>query len=230
MLEKLLVVYCRSVRYIVWAIGRTVSFFMPVLAGVVAFEVFARYVLNSPTIWAYDTSLFLFGYISALGGAYAQQKQSHINVDILYLKVPVFVRHCFSLITIILAVGFLIVMAKLCFEKFLETYQYGFKRQTEWAPRVDHFWLMMAVAAVIFIAEYSVQFICHLFALITKRELIPSAYVDHLHAAQHQPDNADTKKANITEPDVTGDAEYADSQSKTHPISDSIIVGESRGN
>ncbi|MDN3683722.1 TRAP transporter small permease subunit [Vibrio sinaloensis] len=50
---------------------------MPILAATVAFEVFSRYVLGKPTIWAYDVSLFfLFGYIAALGGALAQQKQS----------------------------------------------------------------------------------------------------------------------------------------------------------
>ncbi|EAZ99104.1 hypothetical protein MELB17_05999 [Marinobacter sp. ELB17] len=51
--------------------GKAAAYLMPLLAGIVAFEVFARYVLNSPTIWAYDMSLFLFGYVTALGGAYA---------------------------------------------------------------------------------------------------------------------------------------------------------------
>ncbi|MCJ2376498.1 TRAP transporter small permease subunit [Vibrio sp. ZSDZ34] len=223
MLERTLVVYCRSVRYVVWGIGRSVSLLMPLLASVVAFEVFARYVMNTPTIWAYDTSLFIFGYISALGGAYAQQKQSHINVDILYLKVPIVIRRCFSILTIVLAVGFLIVMTKLCFEKFLETYEYGFRRQSEWAPRVDHFWLMMAVASLIFIAEYSVQFIGHVFALITKRELIPGAYKEHEHAAQHQPDNADTKQANKSDNEEALTAKHA-------VATDNIVVGGSRGN
>jgi len=31
-------------------------------------------------------SLFLFGYIAAFSGAYAQQQRAHINVDIQYTQ------------------------------------------------------------------------------------------------------------------------------------------------
>jgi TRAP-type C4-dicarboxylate transport system permease small subunit len=160
--------YCRLVLYIVKVIGRTVPFLLPLLAGIGAFEVFTRYVLNSPTIWVYDTSLFLFGYISALGGAYAQQRKAHINVDIIYLKVPKYVRCIFNLITIALAVGFLILLAKMSFEKFQESLKFTYRTPSEWAPEVYHFWLMMTVAAVIFIAEYSAEFIENLFDLFTR--------------------------------------------------------------
>lgn len=163
--------YCHLVRYIVRVIGRTVPILLPLLAGIVAFEVFARYVLNSPTIWVYDTSLFLFGYISALGGAYAQQRKSHINVDIIYLKVPKYVRCIFNIITIALAVGFLILLAKLSFEKFTESLQFNYRTKSEWAPEVYHFWLMMTVSAVIFIAEYSAEFIENLYYLFTRKAL-----------------------------------------------------------
>lgn len=173
MIEQLLRSYCFFVRHGVRVIGRTVPILMPMLAGLVAFEVFARYVLGAPTIWVYDTSLFLFGYISALGGAYAQQKKSHINVDIIYLKVPRYVRSIFNLITIILAVGFLILLTKMSYEKFAESLQYNYRTQSEWAPQVYHFWLMMTVSAVIFIAQYSVEFLENLFYLCTSRKLLP---------------------------------------------------------
>lgn len=148
---------------------------MPILAGIVAYEVFARYVLGSPTLWVYDTSLFLFGYISALGGAYAQQKKSHINVDILYLKVPRLVRTIFNLITIMLATGFLILLAKMSFEKFTESLQFNYRTKSEWSPQVYHFWLMITVSAVIFIAQYSVELLENLFYLCTRRKLLPQA-------------------------------------------------------
>ncbi|MGF1697100.1 TRAP transporter small permease [Vibrio lamellibrachiae] len=225
--ETILLNYCRAVRYIVWAIGRSVSFLIPLLAGIVAYEVLARYFLDSPTIWAYDTSLFLFGYISALGGAYAQQKKSHINVDVLYLHVPMTVKRLFSLITIILAVGFLVVMANICFEKFLETLEYGFKRQSEWAPSVHHFWLMITVASVIFIAEYSVQFINHCFALITGRELLPGLYQEE-HAAQNQPDNADTKS--INQGKLANKEKPDNEKSANHAESVNVSVGGEHGN
>ncbi len=193
MIEKILLSYCKFVRYIIWAIGRSVSFLMPVLAGIVAYEVFARYLLNAPTIWVYDTSLFIFGYISALGGAYAQQKRAHINVDVVYLRAPKIIRRIFNLITIILAVGFLLIMVYMCFDKFIESIEFNYRRQSEWAPNVHHFWLMMTVSGVIFIAEYSVQFIVAVYYIFTGKELLDTISATDEPSAQHQPDNANTK-------------------------------------
>ncbi|MDW6002932.1 TRAP transporter small permease subunit [Vibrio mangrovi] len=171
MVEPILRGYCQVVRYVVGLIGRSVSYLLPVLATIVAYEVFARYVIDKPTIWGYDTSLFLFGYIAALGGAYAQQREAHINVDIVHGKVPEKTRRIFDLITAVLAMGFLAVMIKTCYGMFLESLQYHYKTQSEWAPPMNHFWLMITVSATIFIAQYSTEFISNLFFLATGREL-----------------------------------------------------------
>ncbi len=53
-----------------------------VLVG--AFDTFMRYVLNAPTVWAYETSSMLGGSIYALGWAYALLHKSHIRVDIFF--------------------------------------------------------------------------------------------------------------------------------------------------
>lgn len=211
MLEKILLSYCHSVRYIVFIIGRSVSFLMPLLAGIVAYEVFARYFLNAPTIWAYDTSLFIFGYISALGGAYAQKKRAHINVDVVYLRAPKIVRRIFNVITIILAVGFLVVMVYMCFDKFIESVEFNYRRQSEWAPNVHHFWLMMTISGIIFIAEYTVQFIVAVYYIFTRKELLSTVAAADEPSSQHQPDNADTKR-------------------QLNILNNEIVAGESNGN
>ncbi len=47
----------------------------------VAYEVFARYAFNSPTIWAFDVTYMLYGALFMLGAAYALHKGSHIRTD-----------------------------------------------------------------------------------------------------------------------------------------------------
>lgn len=216
MIEKILQAYCGFVRYVVKFIGRTVPVLLPLLAGMVAFEVFARYVLGSPTIWVYDTSLFLFGYISSLGGAYAQQKKAHINVDIIYLKVPKYLRSIFNLITIVLAIGFLVLLAKMSFEKFTESMHYHYRTKSEWGPEVYHFWLMMTVSAVIFIAEYSAEFIENLFYVFTRRTLFSKKSTETestatelaekaLSSLQHESDDDDTGSDSRSEAEVDAD-------------------------
>jgi TRAP-type mannitol/chloroaromatic compound transport system permease small subunit len=208
MIEKILIGYCRIVQSLIRGIGRSVAYLLPVLASVVAYEVFARYVLDRPTIWGYDTSLFLFGYISALGGAYAQQKGAHINVDIIHAKVSERVRRSFDLLTAVLAIGFLAVMAKVCSGMFFESLELNYRTQSEWAAPLHHFWLMITVSAVIFIAQYSVQIIYNLFYLLTGRKLLQHATGDSSNILEEPPfkiDSTKVKKEKITEEVAYGD-------------------------
>ena len=48
------------------------------------YEVLARKLFLSPTIWAYDMSRFLYGALFMLGAAYALSKGVHIRADFLY--------------------------------------------------------------------------------------------------------------------------------------------------
>ena len=47
-------------------------------------EVFARYVLGSPTIWAFELGYMLMGVHFLLGGALTLKRQSHVRIDLIY--------------------------------------------------------------------------------------------------------------------------------------------------
>ncbi|MBU1295393.1 MAG: TRAP transporter small permease [Gammaproteobacteria bacterium] len=176
--------YCLGVHALVAFIGNSVSYLMPVLAFVVAFEVFSRYILDSPTIWAYDTSLFIFGYIAALGGAYAQQQRAHINVDILYNKVSARTKSIFNLFSFALAMFFMVIVCKMSIGKFEEALEFNYRRQSEWAPHMHHYWLMMAIASVLLILQLSSDWIDSLHQAITGKPLLPEAPAEQEEAAQ----------------------------------------------
>jgi TRAP-type mannitol/chloroaromatic compound transport system permease small subunit len=55
-----------------------------VLANVV--EVFMRYFLNNPTVWALDTTIMSYGSLFMLGSAYALLKGAHVRTDMLWDK------------------------------------------------------------------------------------------------------------------------------------------------
>ncbi len=55
-----------------------------VLVG--SLDTFMRYVVNNPTVWAYETSSMIGGSIYALGWAYAHLHKSHIRVDIFFSR------------------------------------------------------------------------------------------------------------------------------------------------
>lgn len=171
MLKKILKSFCSIIDKIVIWTGKTASYLMPVLAFIVVYEVAARYLFNAPTVWAYDSSLFLFGYIAALGGAYAQQKRAHINVDILYLTVSPKVKNIFNVISFSLGIFFLIVTFYVSIGKFNEAIQFDYRRQSEWAPPMWHFWVMLCIASSLFIAQLVRDMTTEIYHLITGEEL-----------------------------------------------------------
>jgi TRAP-type mannitol/chloroaromatic compound transport system permease small subunit len=48
------------------------------------YEVFSRYVLNAPTIWAFELGYMATGAHFLLGAAYTLREEGHIRIDILY--------------------------------------------------------------------------------------------------------------------------------------------------
>ena len=56
------------------------------LVAVVAYEVFARYGFNAPTIWSFDLTYMMYGTIFMLGCAYALHKGAHIRTDFFFEK------------------------------------------------------------------------------------------------------------------------------------------------
>jgi TRAP-type mannitol/chloroaromatic compound transport system permease small subunit len=151
--------------------GKIASYMMPILAFIVVYEVGARYIFDAPTIWVYDTSLFLFGYIAALGGAYAQQKNAHINVDILYLSVSPKAKNIFNVFSFTLGIFFLIIIFYVSIGKFEEAIELDYRRQSEWAPPMWHFWVMLCIASSLFIAQLVRDMLTEIYHLITGEEL-----------------------------------------------------------
>lgn len=184
MLSKLLSFYCLNVNRLVRGIGVSASVLMPILALTVAFEVFSRYVLGEPTIWAYDVSLFLFGYIAALGGALAQQNKAHINVDVLYLSVSIRMRACFNLLSYSLAIFFLVVILMMAFGKYEEAIEFNYRRQSEWAPSMAHFWVMMVVACGSFILQFSSDMVQDFYYVVKGEALIEQPV--EINESQHE--------------------------------------------
>ncbi|WP_439530730.1 TRAP transporter small permease subunit [Pannonibacter sp.] len=71
---------------IIFAIGIVLA--MAILIN----EVFLRYVLNAPTIWAHELTIFLCGIAFLYGGLLCTARDRHIRVVLLYDMVPKSVR------------------------------------------------------------------------------------------------------------------------------------------
>ena len=52
------------------------------------YEVFSRYVLNAPTIWAFELGYMAMGVHGLIGAAYTLRARAHIRIDVLYGRYP----------------------------------------------------------------------------------------------------------------------------------------------
>jgi TRAP-type mannitol/chloroaromatic compound transport system permease small subunit len=65
--------------------GKIARWFVAALILVIVYEVFNRYVLNSPSIWGYEVSIALGTSLYAFGYAYTESKRAHVRVDVFYI-------------------------------------------------------------------------------------------------------------------------------------------------
>lgn len=72
----------------VW-VGRAFGWCILILTLSVSYEVFVRYVLNAPTVWAFDVMVQMYGALFLMSGPYALAQDSHVRGDVLYRLFPV---------------------------------------------------------------------------------------------------------------------------------------------
>ena len=73
-------------------VGRAFGWCILILTLSVSYEVFVRYVLNSPTVWAFDMMIQMYGALFLMCGAYALAQDTHVRADVLYRLFPVKVQ------------------------------------------------------------------------------------------------------------------------------------------
>jgi TRAP-type mannitol/chloroaromatic compound transport system permease small subunit len=70
------------------ALGKAFGWYILILTFGTSYEVFMRYVLNNPTIWAYDLSYNMYGALFIMAGAYTLGRDGHVRGDFIYRLLP----------------------------------------------------------------------------------------------------------------------------------------------
>lgn len=115
-------------------IGKIFCWLLLVLVFVTAYEVFMRYVMQKPTIWAWDLNIMIFAAITFLGGGYALLHKGHVTVDVFVLNLTPKKRAVVDIITSTLFfVGITAIMVQ-GFDIFKMSWMAREKFPTIWAP------------------------------------------------------------------------------------------------
>jgi len=162
---RVLYVFMRVVTRINEWIGRTISWLILPIFVLLMLEVFQRYFLGRPTVWTNELAQLLFGVYAVLGGGYLLAHGAHVNVDLLYGKLPVRARAFVDVLTSVLFfvfVGALLYYGSSLAYESMETWE---RSQSAWNPYIWPFKLVVPLAALLLLLQGIVKLLRDLMIL-----------------------------------------------------------------
>ena len=119
-----------------WRFSRIAMVLPGVIVIIMMYEVFMRYVLELPTIWVNEMSLWMAGWVYLLAGIYAMQQRSHIRITMLYDVVPRWLRRFFDILSTLLIVIWVAATIWGGFNEALEAFVIWERYDSAWAPAI----------------------------------------------------------------------------------------------
>lgn len=152
--------------------GRLISLLIYFLTFILLYDVMMRFVFNSPTIWAHELSLHLFGAYAVLAGPYVLLHDQHVKIDIIYNRFSKRGRAVLDSFTFLIFFLFIFVMLRYGFNwawisvKIQETISPSPWRSPVWPTK-----LTIPLAAFLMLIQGLAQFIRNVKLAITGKEL-----------------------------------------------------------
>lgn len=141
--------------------GRVVMFLVIVLIVSIAYDVFARYLFNAPTIWSYTFSYMLGTAIIAIGLPYVYYHNSNVRVDVIYSKLPPRGRLILDMVlTILLFFPMVFLLIKVFGEDLWQAYLCGeVATDSIWYPILWPFKLVVTLGFVLLFLQGIATFV-----------------------------------------------------------------------
>jgi|Go1ome_4_1110791.scaffolds.fasta_scaffold78195_1 C4-dicarboxylate transporter DctQ subunit len=96
-----------------------------IMGFILTYEVFVRYVLNSPTVWVQEVSIYLFMWSMLVGAAYTLMQGKHVRIDLLFDRLPHKVQLILDAITSVFGVIFCAVVTQQAYKMITSSLKYG---------------------------------------------------------------------------------------------------------
>ncbi|MEO1493700.1 MAG: TRAP transporter small permease [Pseudomonadota bacterium] len=100
----------RTIDRVALFFGRVTMIMIISMTCVMLYEVFLRYALEAPTLWANELTLWIAGFVFLCAGLYGMQQRSHIRIFILYDLFPRWLQKACDILSASLLVIFAFFM------------------------------------------------------------------------------------------------------------------------
>jgi len=145
--------YCRLVTAVNRWIALAASALVVVMVAAIGYEVVVRYAFGAPTVWALELSRLLLGPYFLLVGPYLLHIGGHVNVDVLYARLPPRGARLVDVLTIPVIAVFGVLLAWFSAPLVLSSFAAGETSTSAWNPAVWPYKAALPVAAVLLVAQ-----------------------------------------------------------------------------
>ena len=128
--------YCRAVTSLNRAVMTVASVLIFVMVPVICAGVVSRYFFGVPVVWSVELATLLLGPYFMLAGPYVLHIGGHVNVDILYSRLPRRAAATLDCLTIPLIVVFAVIMLDLSWPLAVNAYSLGETSYSAWNPPI----------------------------------------------------------------------------------------------
>jgi len=167
---RLFISFIRFVDSLNDRVGKVFSFFIYAMVLILVYEVVMRYVFNSPTIWAHETSEFFYGAHFIVGGAFALRWGAHVNIDVIHRYFPLRTRAIVDLFTWLVFYIFCGVLLWHAVGMATESVKVMEYTDSVWGPPLWPVLLTIPLAAALILLQALTKTIKDTYTAITGRE------------------------------------------------------------
>lgn len=144
------------------------SYLVIVMVVLLLFEIVARYVFSSPTIWASEMTQMVFGAYVILSGGFLLVRKGHINVDIFYDRLGERGKAAVNIVTCFLFFAFVAVILKEGWMMAEESWAMGETSFSAWNPPVWPLKIAIPVGAILLLLQGVVSLVGDVCVLMGK--------------------------------------------------------------
>lgn len=146
--------------------GRWIALLILPLVFVVVYEVIMRRIFHSPTTWAFEMTVYLYGAHFMLGAAYTHLYDRHVRIDIIAQQLPLKIRIIVNLITFwVIFVPFVACLTYGATEFAYESWKVWEHSWTAWKPPLYPYKTIMPVALALLLLQGFANFIRDIYRL-----------------------------------------------------------------
>jgi TRAP-type mannitol/chloroaromatic compound transport system permease small subunit len=152
-------------------VGQITAFVLIPTVFCVFYEIIARFVFNSPTLWASELTIYLCAILYILGAAWTMQVDRHVKIDMLYSRFSPRGRRILDLVTFTFFTFYLVMLLWVGFRFAADSIGLRETSGTPWDPPIYPIKSIFVIGCVMLLLQGAAKFIRDLYFVKNGKEL-----------------------------------------------------------